>query len=431
MVAVLGTFSYPFKIIDPNISPFELDWTSNENVWIFCCSFWILVVLSLLNIKKLFQKNTDNPPNESAKIKQTIILVLITTTLLMVIQYFIKSRFEENYLLISISLNLLIVGALFFINKGSKFKFYLLCISLITSAISLIYINQKTNILVSQNQVESQNISVNNDKDSKELVGNIGVKTDSAASVTNTDVKDLFVFNNISELHSLFNYRDFNHAFVKKGDDYKISLFYVKEAGEDNSGNMYALKIEQQSEIVYVHIFEDNNNKLNILVEPNSGWTDKSQVQLFKTSNNSILIDYNILTNSQKYIKNKIEISYNEIKNKDNVTNSDGDIGDLIGTPIKISNLEVAQHDFPKEMNLEGAKKACSRLGDGWRLPTRDELNILYQNKDKIGGFAGYFYWSSAEISNGDECLQNFNNGRQTVNANEDFYCLIRAVRSF
>jgi hypothetical protein len=151
------------------------------------------------------------------------------------------------------------------------------------------------------------------DVESKEFVDNIGVKTDSAASVTKTVVDDLFVFNNISELHSLFKYRDFNHAFVKKGKDYKISIFYVKEAGEDNSGNMYALKIEQQSEIVFVHIFEDNNNKLNILVEPNSGWTDKSQVQLYKTSNNSILIDYNILTNSQKYIKNKIEIGYNEI----------------------------------------------------------------------------------------------------------------------
>ena len=158
------------------------------------------------------------------------------------------------------------------------------------------------------------------DKESKEFVDNTGfngtesyVTTDTAAFATETVVKDLILINNISELKSLFKYKDFNHAFVKKGEDYKISLFYVKEAGEDNSGNMYALKIEQQSEIVFVHIFENNNNKLNILVEPNSGWTDKSQVQLFKTSNNSILIDYNILTNSKKYIKNKIEISYNEI----------------------------------------------------------------------------------------------------------------------
>ena len=29
----------------------------------------------------------------------------------------------------------------------------------------------------------------------------------------------------------------------------------------------------------------------------------------------------------------------------------------------------------------------CKGLGEGWRLPTLDELNKLYNNKDKIGGF--------------------------------------------
>ena len=151
------------------------------------------------------------------------------------------------------------------------------------------------------------------DVESKEFVDNIAVKTDSAASVTNTVVKDLFVFNNISELHSLFKYRDFNHAFVKNGENYKISIFYVKEAGEDNPGDMYILKIEQNGYTVFVHNFIGRNNKFLSLVEPNSGSTEESDVKLFKTSNNSILIDYNILIDSQKYIKNKIEISYNEI----------------------------------------------------------------------------------------------------------------------
>ena len=41
--------------------------------------------------------------------------------------------------------------------------------------------------------------------------------------------------------------------------------------------------------------------------------------------------------------------------------------------------------------------KACAALGGGWRLPTKDELNILYENKDKIGGFASNNYWSSTE----------------------------------
>jgi len=151
------------------------------------------------------------------------------------------------------------------------------------------------------------------DKESKEFVDNIGVKTDSAAYVTDTAVDYLSVLNNISELHSLFKYRDFNHAFVKKGKDYKIAIYYVKEAGEDNPGDMYVLQIEQNGYTVYVHNFVGRNNKFLSLVEPNSGSTEESEVKLFKTSNNSILIDYNILIDSQIYIKNTIEISYNEI----------------------------------------------------------------------------------------------------------------------
>ena len=51
---------------------------------------------------------------------------------------------------------------------------------------------------------------------------------------------------------------------------------------------------------------------------------------------------------------------------------------------IKIDNLEVMKEDLGK-MKWDEAKKACENLGDGWRLPTKDELNILYKNKDKIG----------------------------------------------
>ena len=46
-------------------------------------------------------------------------------------------------------------------------------------------------------------------------------------------------------------------------------------------------------------------------------------------------------------------------------------------------------------MKRTDAKKACASLGPGWRLPTKDELDILDQNKDKIGGFASDGYWSS------------------------------------
>ena len=48
-------------------------------------------------------------------------------------------------------------------------------------------------------------------------------------------------------------------------------------------------------------------------------------------------------------------------------------------------------------MNWPDAKKACRALGNGWRLPTKGELNTLYKNRIKIGGFEDGAYWSSTE----------------------------------
>jgi len=69
----------------------------------------------------------------------------------------------------------------------------------------------------------------------------------------------------------------------------------------------------------------------------------------------------------------------------------------IIGIPVKIENFEVAQNDFPNKMNWDDAKKQCENLGSGWRLPTKDELNNMFNNKEKISGFSISFYWSSSE----------------------------------
>jgi|GEM_PF-1432115 len=67
----------------------------------------------------------------------------------------------------------------------------------------------------------------------------------------------------------------------------------------------------------------------------------------------------------------------------------------IIGNAIKIGSLEVAQHNYSSE-NWEDAKKKCSELGSGWRLPTVDELTTLFQNKDKIGNISPFSsYWTS------------------------------------
>jgi len=96
---------------------------------------------------------------------------------------------------------------------------------------------------------------------------------------------------------------------------------------------------------------------------------------------------------------------------------------------IKIDNLEVMTEDLGK-MTWDEAKKACKNLGDGWRLPTKDELNLLYENKEKIGGFANGFYWSSTEYGGNGAWVQDFLYGYQNTNGKSGSN-YVRAVRAF
>ena len=58
---------------------------------------------------------------------------------------------------------------------------------------------------------------------------------------------------------------------------------------------------------------------------------------------------------------------------------------------------------------------------DDWFLPSKDELNKLYLNRDAIGGFeqhsgtaaVGGYYWSSTDYDNNGAWRQNFGNGNQ------------------
>jgi hypothetical protein len=101
----------------------------------------------------------------------------------------------------------------------------------------------------------------------------------------------------------------------------------------------------------------------------------------------------------------------------------------IIGNPITFNNLKIAQSDFPGEILLDEAEKACAKLGEGWRLPFKDELNLLYENRDKIGGFEGGKYWGSQQ--KGDRYrawIQDFTTGQQYGNINEFSKFRMRSV---
>lgn len=86
---------------------------------------------------------------------------------------------------------------------------------------------------------------------------------------------------------------------------------------------------------------------------------------------------------------------------------------------------------YPKDLgehNWKDAKKLCEDLGDGWRLPTREELHLIWLNKESIGVFAAAYYWSSSEASICNAWTQYFGDGFQSSHYKNVIY-YVRAVR--
>ncbi len=81
------------------------------------------------------------------------------------------------------------------------------------------------------------------------------------------------------------------------------------------------------------------------------------------------------------------------------------------------------------------AAQLCANYKGGnyadWYLPSKYELNLLYLQKDVVGGFANDFYWSSTEaIGDYYAWTQSFGTGDQYSNSKPvEHY--VRAVRAF
>lgn len=76
----------------------------------------------------------------------------------------------------------------------------------------------------------------------------------------------------------------------------------------------------------------------------------------------------------------------------------------------------------------------CADLTEGgysdWYLPSLDELNALYVNRDAIGGFGGVEYWSSSQDNASLAWDIYFANGQQ-YSVDKDTRARVRAIRSF
>ncbi len=101
--------------------------------------------------------------------------------------------------------------------------------------------------------------------------------------------------------------------------------------------------------------------------------------------------------------------------------------------------IEVAAKDLDQSMTYKKAEEASKIIGENWRLPSLEELNEMYLNQDKIGGFTKNYYWSKSEYAKvqndcGKIWIMSFSHGYQFGYdyANYGFHKLkIRLVRDY
>jgi len=120
-----------------------------------------------------------------------------------------------------------------------------------------------------------------------------------------------------------------------------------------------------------------------------------------------------------------------------------GGTGTAVGTGASNTEKIVAKfgNAEPYERNIDYAAKLCADLVvtkdgvvyDDWFLPSKDELNLMYQNlkKNNLGGFSVDYYWSSSEYNAYIAWAQHFGNGPQ-YNYNRSYLAYrVRPVRAF
>ena len=97
---------------------------------------------------------------------------------------------------------------------------------------------------------------------------------------------------------------------------------------------------------------------------------------------------------------------------------------------LKEIGLQVMTKDLG-EMTWYEAREACADLGDGWRLPTLDELKKIYPLIDKIGGFKKTTYWSKTDRYNDYYYAETFDFGKKiSFSYHKTYHFYVRAVRS-
>lgn len=114
-----------------------------------------------------------------------------------------------------------------------------------------------------------------------------------------------------------------------------------------------------------------------------------------------------------------------------------GDIGPGGGIVFYIEGKKAYEvSEILGETNEETAKTMAKNFRGGgysdWYLPTKDQLNLVYQNLRRPGKISGdSFHWSSSAYDDRNAWHQSFSSGKRFSVHNENDTYSVRAVRAF
>jgi hypothetical protein len=100
------------------------------------------------------------------------------------------------------------------------------------------------------------------------------------------------------------------------------------------------------------------------------------------------------------------------------------------------NTLQIVAQCEAGSMILTAAKVTNSYTGPngkttGWYLPNKQELNLLYNQRVVVGGFADVSYWSSSQLNSNFAWGQRFGDSNPIGGIKGDPVYRVRAVRAF
>ena len=109
-----------------------------------------------------------------------------------------------------------------------------------------------------------------------------------------------------------------------------------------------------------------------------------------------------------------------------------GATGTAIGTGLSNTNTIITSQGGTPTSYAAGLARSYTGGGyTDWYLPSKDELEKLSYNREIIGGFFNFYYWSSSEFDESKAWFQTFFTGVQSTSVKGELRPLVRAIRSF